>query len=368
MARWSLTNPRTLWLILTVLAVLAGLAIHRLTLSNASPLENVLTIRGETMGTTWEIRVAGPGLGEGLREEIERETERRLAEIDRWMSNWNPASEISRFNAYSGTDDFPVSDETAAVVAYSVEVSTLSGGAFDCTVGPLVALWGFGSGARADHRPSDAELAQLRRHVGADRIRVGRRNPAQGGVLRKSDPATEIDLSGVAKGYAVDHIAAGLRALGRGDFLVEIGGEISASGERPSGGPWRVAIERPLDEGRAIHRVVELSDQAMATSGDYRLFYFEADRRVSHTIDPRTGRPVDNGTASATVIAPTATIADAWATALMVLGPDPGLRVATQQGLGAMLLVREADGTIVSHTNELFPRAAPPLRTTADAH
>ena len=113
-----------------------------------------------------------------------------------------------------------------------------------------------------------------------------------------------------------------------------------------------------LDESRAIHRVVELEDQAMATSGDYRTFYFEGNKRISHTIDPRTGRPIDNGTASVTVIATTATIADAWATALMVLGPDPGLELATQENLGAMLLVRETDGAISSHANELFPESA----------
>jgi thiamine biosynthesis lipoprotein len=352
-------------LILITFALLAALAVYRLDLAKPPDPESVLIVRGETMGTNWEIRVAGQGLGDDLREQIERETTRRLAEIDRWVSNWNPESEISRFNAYRGTDDFPVSDESAAVVAYAVEVSKISGGAFDCTVGPLVALWGFGSGARVNHRPSDGEIETLRRHVGSHGIRTGRGGPTQGGFLGKSDPESEIDLSAIAKGYGVDHVAAGLRALDRNDFLVEIGGEIRASGERPGGGPWRLAIEKPLDESRAIHRVVELKDQAMATSGDYRTFYLEGSKRISHTIDPRTGRPADNGTASATVIAPTATIADAWATALMVLDPHLGLELATREGLGAMLLVREPDGTISSHANELFPEPAAPVADEA---
>jgi thiamine biosynthesis lipoprotein len=345
-------------LVLILSALLSALAVHRLYLSNTTHPESVLVVRGETMGTKWEISVAGSDLGGSLREQIERETSRRLNEIDRWMSNWNPNSEISRFNAYRETNDFPVSDELAALVGYAVEVSRISGGAFDCTVGPLVAYWGFGSGARVDHRPFDEEIEKLMRHVSSRDIRAGLDNDTHGGFLRKVDPESEIDLSAIAKGYGVDHVAAGLRALDRNDFLVEIGGEVRASGERPGGGPWRLAIEKPLDEGRAIHGVVELKDQAMATSGDYRTFYFEENKRISHTIDPRTGRPVDNDTASVTVIAPTATIADAWATALMVLGPDPGLALATQQNLGAMLLVRETDGTISPHRNELFPASS----------
>jgi thiamine biosynthesis lipoprotein len=353
-------DRRTLRLILVAFVLLAALTIHRLYFADPPYSGDVLVLQGETMGTTWEIRVSGAGLGESLRRELEAETERRLAEVDRWMSNWNPESEISRFNDYRGTDGFPVSYETAAVVAYAIEVSKISGGAFDTTVGPLVAVWGFGSGARLDAPPSKEEIDTLLRHIGARGVRIGRGNPTSGGFLRKSDPETEIDLSAIAKGYGVDHVASGLFTLGREDFMVEIGGEIRAAGERPGGGPWRIAIEMPLDEGRAIQEVVELSNQAMATSGDYRIFYHEDDRRISHTIDPRTGHPVDNGTASATVIAPSATVADAWATTLMVLGPDPGLQVATQEGLGAMLLVRDSGGGISAFTNELFPEPAPP--------
>jgi thiamine biosynthesis lipoprotein len=351
-------NRRTIRLILIAFALLAALTVHRLFFAQAPDTGEALVLRGETMGTTWEIRVAGAGLDESLRRQIERETDRRLDELDRWMSNWNPDSEISRFNAYRGSDGFPVSYQTAAVVAYAVEVSKISGGAFDTTVGPLVALWGFGADARGrETAPSDEEIEALRSHLGARGIRIGRGNPSNGGFLRKADPETEIDLSAIAKGFGVDHVADGLFALGREDFLVEIGGEVRAAGQRPGGGPWRIAIEKPIEGGRAIQEVIELSDQALATSGDYRIFYRQGGRRISHTIDPRTGRPVENGTASASVVAPSATVADAWATALMVLGPDPGLEVARQMGLGAMLLVRGEDGQITSHANDLFPRA-----------
>jgi len=168
--------------------------------------------------------------------------------------------------------------------------------------------------------------------------------------------AAEIDLSAIAKGYGVDHVAAGLFSLGREDFLVEIGGEIRAAGERPGGGPWRVAIEKPIDEQRAIHSIIALHDQAMATSGDYRIFYHEDGRRISHTIDPRTGRPVEHGPASATAIATNATVADAWATTLMAMGEE-GLRLAEYEGIAAMVLFRGAEGSVSVQKNRLFPEA-----------
>ncbi|MAG30209.1 MAG: hypothetical protein CL908_04845 [Deltaproteobacteria bacterium] len=348
-------DRHTLRLIAITFFLLAGLTIHRLYVAETPNGPDVLIVQGDSMGTTYELRIAGPRLDERLRHRIEVETERRLDEIDRWMSNWNPDSEVSRFNAHHGTDGFPVSQQTAELVAFAVELGKWSGGAFDVTIGPLVALWGFGEGARVGAPPSGAEIDERLAHVGARLLRIGRGSPSSGGFLRKNDPEVEIDLSAIAKGFGVDHVARGLRGLGRQDFLVEIGGEVHAAGERPGGGAWRVGIEKPLDEGRAIQAIVELRDQAMATSGDYRVFYREGGQRISHTIDPRTGRPVDGGPASATVIAASATEADAWATTLMVLGEEEGLPLATQWGVAAMLLVRDDDGVIVERRNDLFP-------------
>jgi len=353
-------DRRTLRLMLLAFLLLAGLTLHRLYLAEPPPPTEALLLQGETMGTTWEIRIAGKGLDPDLRERARAETERRLADIDRWMSTWNPESEISRFNADDGRDPFPVSFETAEVVDLALEVGRASEGAFDVTVGPLVALWGFGSGARAQSTPDDDEIEALRRHIGPGTLEVDPGDPDAGGLLRKREAEVRIDLSGIAKGYGVDHVARGLRALGREDFLVEIGGEIRAAGERPGGGSWRVAIEQPLDHGRAIQEVIALSDRAMATSGDYRIFYREDGRRVSHTLDPRTGRPVDAGTASATVLAPDCATADAWATALLVLGPDPGLELARSEGLAAMLLIRDPAGGFREVRNELFPETISP--------
>jgi thiamine biosynthesis lipoprotein len=191
--------------------------------------------------------------------------------------------------------------------------------------------------------------------MGAGVLRVGSRDVGGGPFLGKNDSLLEIDLSAVAKGYGVDHVAKGLESLGRFDYLVEIGGELRAAGERPGGGPWRVAIEKPQDDGRGIQSIIELEDESMATSGDYRIFYIEEGKRLSHVIDPRTGRPVEDGPASATVVAETATRADAWATTLMVLGEADGLALAEERGIAALLLVRDKDENIVERRTPLFP-------------
>lgn len=354
-------DRRTIRMIAISFVLLAALTIHRLWFAADPNAPDVLVIEGETMGTRYEIRVAGEHLDERLRVQIEETTQARLAEIDRWLSNWNPESEVSRFNAFQETGGFPVSHETAALVAYAVELGKWSGGAFDITVGPLVARWGFGKDAQLGAPPpSDAEIEEALTHMGARLMRVGRGSPGTGGFLRKNDPKVSIDVSAIAKGFGVDHVAGGLYALDRNDFMVEIGGEVYAAGERPGGGPWRVAIEKPLDDGRAIQAIVELSDQAMATSGDYRIFYREGDRRIAHTIDPRTGRPVEHGPASATVLAPSATEADAWATTLMVLGDPEGLALAEQWEIPAMVLLRDPEGGISERSNALFPEIRHP--------
>ena len=349
-------DRRTLRLIAIAFALLAGLSIHRLYFAEVPDATDVLIVQGQTMGTTYEIRVAGDAFDDSLRRRIAQETARRLSEIDDWMSNWNPDSEVVRFNAHRDTSDFPVSSETAEIVSFAVALNETSGGAFDISVGPLVARWGFGSGARIDDAPSESEISALRSHMGTGLLRADSGSEARGPSLGKNDPLVEIDLSAIAKGYGVDHVAKGLKSLGRGDYLVEIGGEVRAAGERPGGGPWRVAIEKPLDEGRGVQFIIELHDEAMATSGDYRIFYIEDGERISHTIDPRTGRPAEGGPASATVVAETATKADAWATTLMVLGESDGLALAEEQGIAALLLVRDENATIVERHNTLFPK------------
>ena len=346
-------DPRTLRLMLIAFALLSALTLHRLWFAEKPEEAGLLTLQGETMGTTYEIRITGRGLGSALRERVEKEVEQRLRDIDHWMSNWNPESDVSRFNDHASTEPFPVAYETAELVAYSVEVTKLTAAAFDITVGPLVALWGFGEGARIGAPPTQEEIDARLAAMGGRALRIGRGAPSRGGFLIKAVPEVEIDLSAIAKGYGADHVAGGLLELGLENFLVEIGGEIYVHGERPGGGPWRLAVEEPRENGRAIHSIVEVSNGALATSGDYRIFYDDAGERISHTIDPRTGRPRLGGPASATVLARSAAVADAWATALMVMGSE-GLPLAEAEGLGAMLLWRENDGLFRVETNARF--------------
>lgn len=347
-------DRRTLRLIAIAFVLLSALSIQRLFFADIPSDHGLLIVHGQTMGTTYEIRIAGDGLDESLRHRVEEETIHRLSQIDDWMSNWNPESEIVRFNAHHDTSDFPVSAGTAEIIAFALALNEASGGAFDISVGPLVARWGFGSGARIEDPPSAREIAALRSHMGAGLLRVSPAGEIDRPSIGKNDPLVEIDLSAIAKGFGVDHVAKGLMNLGRLDFLVEIGGEVRAKGERPGGGPWRVGIERPQDEGRGIHTIIELRDQGMATSGDYRIFYIEDGKRFSHTIDPRTGRPVENGPTSVTVVAETATQADAWATTLMVLGEKEGIAFAEKRGIAALLLIRNENATIVERRSQLF--------------
>ena len=244
------------------------------------------------------------------------------------------------------------------VLAIAREISERSGGAFDVTVAPLVDAWGFGPPGRPAARPADSELAALRARVGYDRLVV---DPVAR-TIAKTVPETVVDLSAIAKGYAVERVSAALRELGLDRFLVEVGGEVKAVGTRADGRAWRVGIERPDVAARAVHGVVELVDEAVATSGDYRNFYEEDGRMYAHVIDPRTGLPVPFRGASVSVVHPDATAADAWATALTVLGPEAGFELARREDLAAVFVMRSAEGYQTRET----PRFSGRLRLAGD--
>ncbi|MDJ0787461.1 MAG: FAD:protein FMN transferase [Myxococcota bacterium] len=335
-----------------LLCLLGAFTAHLYGRTEARP---VVELRGEALGTTWSVKIAAESLPSADQQAAQAEIEMRLARVDGLMSTWKADSELSRFNAHESEEPFPLSPETLAVFGIADEVSRASGGAFDVTIGPLVQAWGFGS--RGPTRtPEAGEIEALREHTGPEVLVIGE------GALRKTHPEAEADLSAVAKGYAVDEIARGLESLGIESFLIEVGGELRARGSHLTGAPWRVAIEAPVDIGRQVHRVVELRDQAMATSGDYRNFVIRDGKRLSHTIDPRSGRPIEHGLASVTVIHPEAAFADAWATALNVLGPDEGYALAKSQGLAAYLILREpgAEEFSVRMTEAFEPSLAPP--------
>lgn len=269
------------------------------------------------------------------------------------MSHYRPESELSRFNHARTTEPQPMSPETLGVVAEALAVSRASGGVFDVTVGPLVDAWGFGSAGRARAAPDRALLSELRSRVGSDLLEL---DPAAA-TLRKRDENVVVDLSAIAKGYAVDAVATLLADRGFGDYLVEIGGELRAGGRNEEGAPWRVAIERPLPGAPAAQRIVSLTDAALATSGDYRNFYDLDGARVSHTIDPRTGRPVTHGGRSVSVIAERCMQADARSTALQVLGPDEGYALAVERGWAALFVTDDGTGRLVEKETPAFSAA-----------
>jgi thiamine biosynthesis lipoprotein len=352
-SRPEILTPRARVLLPIFLVVLVTLTARSLWC--ASPVRTHLG--GETMGTTWAVTLNAPGLGPDERARARAVIAAALDDVNERMSTWKPDSELSRFNQHASTQPFALSASMLHLLELAQGVSERTGGAFDVTVRPLVGLWGFGAGARLPgHEPAANELEALRERVGYGLVEL---DPGAG-TARKLDPAVECDLSAIAKGFGVDEVARSLLELGHADFLVEVGGEVRAQGQRPGGGPWRLAIEKPDAEGRVVHAVVPLANLAMATSGDYRSFYEVDGQRRSHIVDPRTGRPVSHGLASATVVHPDAVLADAWATALTVLGFDEGAALAEAEGIAAHLISRRPDGSLAVRTTPGFPSLEDP--------
>jgi thiamine biosynthesis lipoprotein len=267
------------------------------------------------------------------------------------MSTWREDAELARFNRNSDAKSFRFSPETRRVIEAALGMARETGGAFDPTVAPLVALWGFGAQA-ADTPPSVAELEQARARVGWRLLEWKER-----GLLARRAPGVQLDLSAIAKGYAVDAIVAELARERPVGVLVEVGGEVRALGAKPRGAPWRVGIDDPDAPGSRLSEVVLLTGGALATSGDYRRVHMVDGRRLTHVVDPRSGRPVEQKVASASVIAPTCMEADAVATALMVLAPEEGLAwVEDRVWLEALLMVRDAEGRLEKRSSSGWER------------
>lgn len=332
-------NLRTVAAVLAIAGLFVlGSAISRLLYPERSPV--VAQLSGETMGTTWSARVVVPDGANSLVEAARDTIVARLDRVNRSMSTWDPESEISRFNRLQSTEPFAVTLEFADVVRQAEEVSRATGGAFDATVAPLVSAWGFGAQG-APGRPADPmAVDSARARVGFGRLHLA----SDGSTLRKDDPRLEIDLSAIAKGYGVDLAAEGLAAIGLASFAIEVGGEVRARGRKPDGSSWSVGIEAPDPDSRRIYRSVALDDASIATSGDYRNWYDSDGTRFAHIVDPRTGRPVPWVGFSVTVVHPSATRADAWATGISVLGPDAGLVLAEQENLAVLFVLPDGRG------------------------
>jgi len=307
-----------------------------------------LILSGPTMGTTYTVKVAAPPASVDAAD-VRAAIDDVLAQIDRSMSGYRSDSEVAKFNASASTQWREVSADLAAVVQASLDISAASDGAFDITVAPLVAAWGFGPAGEPQELPSAAQVAQIETSAGYRKLEVRLDPPA----LRKDVAGLSIDLNGIAPGFAVDRLAERLRALRIGNFMIDIGGEIRAEGRNLHGDPWHIAIEHPVDTQRTPYASVWLDGASVSTSGEYRQYYERDGRRYSHTVDPYTGRTLDREPGSVVVIASTTAQADGWATALNVLGPRDGLVLATQRHLAAMFIERK-DGTWQSQSTPEF--------------
>ncbi len=302
------------------------------------------------MGTTFTVKVVARNLSEEQLDALRRAVESELENVNSKMSTYLPSSELSRFNAFRRTDPFPVSQDTLDVFLEAQRISAATNGAFDVTVGPLVRAWGFGPGERSRKAPAAGELERLRARIGWDKIEMDEASS----TIRKLRPEVECDLSAIAKGYAVDRVSRALRSLAYREHMVEVGGEVRTSGRNAAGQPWRIGIEHPDDARRTPYRALPLEGLSMATSGDYRNYYEKDGRRFSHTIDPRTGRPVQHRLASVSVVHQRCIAADGWATALMVLGETDGYQLAVEQGLAALFLVRNAESGFSERATPAF--------------
>lgn len=294
------------------------------------------------MGTSYHISVVTASEGPLQLAMSRGPIDNLLRQINRQMSTYDPQSELSRFNKAPKGEWFPVSKELVEVVRAAQEISEATDGAFDVTVGPSVNLWRFGPDKSRKAFPTEDEINQASKLVGYHQVEVRTKPPA----LRKSKDDVYVDLSAIAKGYGVDAVFELIKEEGYTDFMVEIGGEVRTSGQKPDGKPWKIGIETPEEEARRYGHVVDLRDMALATSGDYRNFFEHDGKRYSHTINPKTGRPVEHDLASASVLLDSCMMADGYATAFLVLGPVEGYNFAEEHNLAVFFQMRKEDGTV----------------------
>ena len=294
------------------------------------------SLNGETMGSRYTaLFYAEPDLST---EAIHHSLARAVSRVDQQMSTWKPDSDLNRLNAAPEQQWVSVPKELATVLATALRIARQSGGAFDIAVGDLVHAWGFGPGEPiVTHHPLETPVPSVRTSASAALEVDPQRNQ-----VRKRAPLT-LDLNGIAKGFGVDELARCLEGRGITHYLVGIDGEMRARGVKPGGQPWVVALEKPNRGVREVMGVMELGDAAIATSGDYRHWVDVAGQSYAHTMNPATGAPLCNPLAAVTVVAANCMLADAWATALMVLGEIEGPRLAQERGMDALFVLRDGE-------------------------
>lgn len=304
----------------------------------------VITLSGKTMGTTYHVKYIDDGSMNENAQKTHEQIEIILKDVNAKMSTYIKDSELSKFNQNTQINTpIEISHDFAKVLEEAIRLNKLTDGALDVTVGPVVNLWGFGPEKRPERQPTTEQLAERQSWVGIDKITLDTTGKTP--TLSKAVPQVYIDLSSIAKGFGVDQVAEKLEQLNAQNYMVEIGGEIRAKGQNIEGKPWQIAIEKPSMTGeRAVENVIGLNNMAMATSGDYRIYFEENGKRFAHEIDPKTGYPIQHHLASITVLAPTSMTADGLSTGLFVLGEDKALEVAEKNDLAIYLIIKTDNG------------------------
>ena len=323
-----------------------------LTLAACKGGADVLELSGSTMGTSYSVTAIDHDRTVD-KAALKQALEKSLLAVNAQMSNWDATSEVSRFNALNSTAPMKVSDSLAKVVSASQEINRASEGQFDITLGPVIEAWGFGAKNTGRHTEPDAATIAAAYEVAGqtDGLKVN------GNTLSKSHPGTQIYLPSIGKGHGVDQMAEVVKGFGLSDFMVEIGGDVYVSGRNADGMNWQIGIETPDAHSRTPYQVAGVSNLGMATSGDYRNYFEQDGVRFSHIIDAHTGRPITHKTASVTVLAENSMLADAWATAMLVLGTERGLEIANQRDLAVLFIDRDANAGnkgFVSTTSKRF--------------
>lgn len=305
---------------------------------------------GQIMGTWYTVKYLPPVASERQlpNDQINLQIHAHLVRIDKLMSTYKADSEVSRFNVAKPGQWFAVSKETFEVISLAQRISEQTTGRFDITVAPLVDLWGFGPNYREDSVPDKEQITVLLNQLGFHNLELNQTEL----TIRKKTPL-RIDLSAIAKGFAVDQVADYLDEQDIISYMVEVGGEIRTRGTKPGDKPWRIAIESPYSQQQDVHLILDVNDRAVATSGDYRNYFEKDGRRYSHTINPQTGYPITHNLASVTVIGKSAVEVDALATAFSVMGVDQAMQYAKEYNVAAYFIVKEKEG-FVAKASEAF--------------
>jgi len=308
-------------------------------------------ISGRTMGTSYHIKYNA-----GLffdHQNLKKCITNTLREINQSMSTYDSESEISVFNKMKDvTKPLPISDQFFQVMKQAQHLYTITQGAWDGTVKPIVNLWGFGHTTHQLQKPDETQIEQCLKQVGFHNIIIHDHK------LQKKIPDLNLNLASIAKGFGVDQLAIVLENFGIKSYLVEIGGEVFAKGKKIDAAPWRVGINRPQIDANIndVYFAISLQDKAIATSGDYRNYFIDGKTRYSHVIDPKTGRPVSNGVVSVSVISDQCTFADGLATALMVMGPKAGIALVNEISDTECLMIQEIATDFKLYYSDHFPR------------